>query len=65
MDLTELKVGPMMESFVNMERVPWRAIHREDTAMRESKRREVSNPAGWLLHIAIKVEFCLMRSTTD
>lgn len=63
-DLTELKQGPEMESFVNMKKMPLRDFHKEDMAMKKSKERKASDPSGWLFRISIKVEFCLMKSTT-
>lgn len=64
MDLTELKQGPKMESFVNIKKMSLRDIHKEDMGMKKSKKRKASDPSGWLFHISIKVEFCLMKSTT-
>lgn len=63
-DLTGLKQGPEMESFVNMKKMSLRDIHKEDMAMKKSKKRKASDPSGCLFRISIKVEFCLMKSTT-
>lgn len=63
-DLTELKQGPEMESFVNMKKMSLRDFHKEDMTMKKSKKRKASDPSGWLFRISIKVEFCLMKSTT-
>lgn len=45
--------------------VSWRAIHTKDLTMEKNNKGKVSNLSWGLLHIAIKVEFCLMKSTTD